>query len=175
MSYGKELGSQRESGKIKSHGTPRGARAEAKGHTFVCGLFLLSRRHDSLVTKAWPSCQAGSFQLPPENTSEVIPLKAQNPEIKRGSNSPGTGLARPKGCGCGHGRLALKQSGGEQNRFPKSWGEVGMDVRKPSGWKHISLPPLLLPFLAASPTTGSCASQSSSSPTGLQPTAPQGP
>lgn len=124
---------------------PRGVRAEAKGQeskdndTFVCNLFLISHKHDLRVTKAWLSCQA--IPGAPKNTSEVIPSKAQNPEIERASNSPVTGLARPKGCGYGHLQLPLK-GGKSRMCFPKSWGEMGMDMRNPLGWKHISLPPL---------------------------------
>lgn len=82
-----------------------------------------------LVTKAQLS-QAGSFQLPPKNTSEVIPSKAQNPEIKRGSKSPVIGLAWPRGCGSGRLQLALKQRGKEQNMFSKELGRAGHGLEK---------------------------------------------
>lgn len=66
--------------------------AERESNVFVCNLFLISHKHALLVPGPELSCQAGSLQLPPENTSEVIPSKAQNPEIKKGSNSAVTGL-----------------------------------------------------------------------------------
>lgn len=152
------MGSPRKSGQIKSQEPPSPQRCESRGektksrksNPFACNLFLITHKHDLLVTKAQLS-QAGSFQLPPKNTSEVIPSKAQNPEIKRGSKSPVTGLARPKGCVSGRLQLALKQRGKEQNGFSKELGRAGHGHEKTirmetklSSPPHCSLLPLSL-------------------------------
>lgn len=62
---------------------------------FVCSLFLIPRKYVLPVTKAWLSCQTRPLQRPPGNTSELIPSKAQSPEIERGPlPSHGPGAAR---------------------------------------------------------------------------------
>lgn len=82
-----------------------GMQSEAKGRDekvndiFARDLFLISRKHILLITKARLSCQPGAFQQFPENTSEVTPSKAPTPEFQADAGCPVTGLALPVGCG----------------------------------------------------------------------------
>lgn len=129
-------GNLRESGSCLRAPRRGESRGEEPGREerdeFIRHLFLISHKHSLLVTKELqtPAERPGGLIPPPHppGIAQRLPIKAQDPDVKRGGHSPVPDLALLKPF-----TLVPKKRAKEMRKgFPKRWWEAGRMTRKPS-------------------------------------------